>query len=281
MIIAFFGLGKMGLPMAKRLLKGGHHLRITVHRNKAPSEELEALGAYLAATPEEAVKEAEMVISILPGDREIEELFLDPAVREALKPGATVVEMSTASPGVAARLEAALKPLGVQVLDAPVSGGVKGAAEGTLTIIAGGEERALESARPVLDLMAARIFLVGAAGAGKAMKAVNQMMVACHGVVVSEALRLARGLGLDLDKVFDVVSSSSGASAIFSSKFKKMSEGDFSPNFTLAMMEKDLSIALAAGEGISLPTATLAGEIYGRVDRTRTGEDFSVVADHD
>lgn len=279
MIIAFFGLGKMGLPMAKRLLEGGHDLRITVHKNRGPLKELEALGAYLAATPEEAVKEAEIVISILPGDGEIEGLFLKPSVQKALKPGATVVEMSTASPEVPPRLKAALEPLGVQVLDAPVSGGVKGAAEGTLTIIAGGEEADLEAVRPVLNLLAARIFLVGGAGAGKAMKAVNQMMVACHGVAVSEALRLARRLNLDPDKVFDVVSSSSGASAMFSSKFKKMAEGDFTPNFTLAMMEKDLGIALAAGEEGSLPLAALAGRIYGQVDRSRTGEDFSVVAD--
>ncbi|NLB83809.1 MAG: NAD(P)-dependent oxidoreductase [Synergistaceae bacterium] len=276
--IAFFGLGRMGLPMARRLQLAGHSLRVVLHSNPAPVQELQALGAHMAKSPADAVSEAEIIISILPGDRDIEALLLSPGIKKAVKPGAVLIEMSTATSGCVQRLAEVYGQKGVSVLDAPVSGGVKGAAEGTLTIIAGGDSSALEAVRPVLDVLASKIFHVGVAGAGKAMKAVNQMIVGANAVIVSEALRVARHHGMDLEKVYEVISSSTGASPIFLSKFEKMASEDFTPGFTLALMKKDMKIALAEGEGCPLPVASLAYALYLMIGEEGEKQDFSVVS---
>ena len=276
--IAFFGLGRMGLPMARRLLLAGHTLRIALHSNPAPVAELQKLGALVADSPAEAVSGAEIVLSILPGDGEIEALLLSPEVQEGIHPGTILIEMSTATSRCAERLAEVYRQKGVSVLDAPVSGGMKGAEEGTLTIIAGGDSAALEAVRPVLDVLASKIFHVGDAGAGKAMKAVNQMIVGANAVIVSEALRVARHHGMDLEKVYEVSSSSTGASPIFLSKFQKMAGEDFTPGFTIALMKKDMKIALAEGAPCPLPMASLAYALYLMIGEEGERQDFSVVS---
>ena len=276
--IAFFGLGRMGLPMAKRLLAAGYSLRTSVHRNPAPADELFSLGAEILATPQEAVRGADLIVSILPADREIEELLLDSAVFEGVERGAAIIEMSTATPGCVRKVAARYAEKGVRFFDAPVSGGVKGAVEGTLTVIGGGDSSLLEEIRPVLEHMAKKIFLVGDVGSGKAMKSINQIMVASNTLVVAEALRYARGLGVDPGKMFEVISASTGASAALTAKFHKMTEEDFSPGFTLALMKKDLKIALSEADESSLPLVSLARRIYLTLGEEHDGEDYTVVA---
>jgi len=276
--IAFFGLGRMGLPMARRLLAAGYPLRTSVHRNPAPAEELRPLGAEILASPQEAVRGAEVVVTILPADREIEELLLDPAVFNAVERGAAIVEMSTATPGCVRRVEERYSRKGVRLFDAPLSGGVKGAAEGTLTVIGGGDAALLEELRPVLEHTARNIFLVGDVGSGKAMKAINQIMVASNTLIVAEALRYARRLGVDPEKMFEVVSASTGASAALTAKFHKMVNEDFSPGFTLALMKKDLKIALSEAGETPLPMITLARQIYLMLGEECDGEDYTAVS---
>ncbi len=276
--IAFFGLGRMGLPMAKRLVASGYSVRTTVHRNPAPAEELRALGAVVSGTPEEALRGAELVITILPADLEIEQVLLDPAVFEAVEPGAAIVEMSTATPGCVRRIAERYSEKGVRFFDAPVSGGVRGAAEGTLTVIGGGDAALLEEIRPVLGQMAKNIFLVGGVGSGKAVKSINQIMVSTNTLVVAEGLRYARHLGIEPEKMFEVISASTGASAALTAKFYKMVAEDFSPGFTLALMKKDLKIALSEAGELPLPLVTLARQIYLMLGEECEDQDYTVVS---
>ena len=240
--IAFFGLGRMGLPMAKRLIAAGYSLKTRVHKNPAPAWELRDLGAVVSELPQEAVRGADLVITVLPADKEIEQVLLDPAVFEAIRPGATILEMSTSTPECVRKIAGRYAEKGVRFFDAPVSGGVKGAAEGTLTVIGGGDAALLEDIRPVLEQMAKKIVLVGGVGDGKAVKSINQIMVSANTLIVSEGLRYTRHLGIDPEKMFEVISASTGASAALAAKFHKMTAGDFSPGFNLGLMKKDLNI---------------------------------------
>lgn len=276
--IAFLGLGRMGLPMAKRLVAAGYSVKTAVHKNPAPAEELRALGASICGSPREAVRGADLVITILPADREIEQVLLDPAVFEAVEPGAAIVEMSTAAPGCVRRLAERYAEKGVGFFDAPVSGGVKGAVEGTLTVIGGGDAALLEEIRPVLGRMATKIFLVGGVGAGKAVKSINQIMVSTNTLVVAEALGYARRLGIEPEKMFEVVSASTGTSAALTAKFSKMVAEDFAPGFTLALMKKDLKIALSEAGELALPLVTLARQIYLMLGEEYEDRDYTVVS---
>lgn len=275
--IAFFGLGRMGLPMAKRLIAAGYSLRTMVHRNPTPADELRALGAVVYKFPREVVRGADLVVTILPADKEIEQVLLDPAVFEAVEPGSAVIEMSTATPGCVRKVADRYAEKGVRFFDAPVSGGVKGAAEGKLTIIGGGNAALLEEIRPVLEQMAKKIFLVGGVGDGKAVKSINQIMVSANTLVVAEGLRYARHLGIEPEKMFEVISASTGASAALTAKFHKMAAEDFSPGFTLALMKKDLNIALSQAGEIPLPLVTLARQIYLMLGEECEKQDYTVV----
>lgn len=277
--IAFLGLGRMGLPMAKRLVAAGYPLNTAIHRNAASAEELRSLGAVVSASPAEAVAGADIIITILPADREIEELLLAPDVYEAIKPGAVVIEMSTASPRCARHVAERYAAKGVRFFDAPVSGGVKGAVDGTLTIIGGGDEGVLEEIRPVLEKMAARIFLVGEAGAGKAVKSINQIMVSANTMIAAEGISYAQKLGVDPGKMLEVISASTGASAALSAKFEKLVNSDFTPGFTLALMKKDLKIALAEAGDLPLPIANLVYQLFLMAGEERESLDYTAAAE--
>lgn len=277
--VTFFGLGRMGFPMAKRLLAAGYPLNTAIHRNAAPAEELRSLGAQVQPSPREAVRDGDVIITILPADREIEELLLAPAVFEAVKPGAVIIEMSTASPRCARYVAEQYAAKGVRFFDAPVSGGVKGAAEGTLTIIGGGDEGLLEEIRPILDEMAARIFLVGEAGAGKAVKSINQIMVSANTMIAAEGISYAKKLGVEPAKMLEVISASTGASAALSAKFDKLVNSDFAPGFTLALMKKDLKIALTEAGDLPLPIANLVYQLFLLAGEERENLDYTAAAE--
>lgn len=275
---AFFGLGRMGLPMARRLAAAGYPLRTAVHKNPAPAEELRSLGAAVSASPGEAAAGADIVITILPADREIEGLLLSPEVFGAVKPGAVIIEMSTGSPGCAKTVAGRYAARGVRFFDAPVSGGVKGAADGTLTVIGGGSPEVLEEIRPVLEKMAARIFLVGDVGAGKAVKSINQIMVSANTMIAAEAVSYARRLGIDPARMLEVVSASTGASAALSAKFDKLVNADYTPGFTLALMKKDLKIALSEAGDLPLPVANLVYQLLLMAGPDRENLDYTAAA---
>lgn len=276
--IGLLGLGRMGLPIARRLLQAGYDLKTCVHRNLVPGGEIKALGGSLCRYPEDVAAGSDVLLSLLPDDTVIHAVLLHPKLLASLNPGSILVEMSTGSPEGVRRVASEWSMRGCEVFDAPVSGGIKGAEEGTLTLIGGGEAGVLERLRPLLGVFSRRVFHVGPVGAGKAVKAVNQFLVAVNTLAVSEALRLARHLELDLERVFEVISASSGMSAMFAAKFKKMVQGDFSPSFTLALMKKDLRIALDEGENQPLPLGRFAQKLYLELVEALDTRDFSVVS---
>lgn len=276
--IGFLGLGAMGLPMAKRLLAAGHTLQVATHSNPAPVRELEAAGAKAVKNAAEVVSGVDCVVSILPEDPHILAVLLAPDVMNAVPKNAVIIEMSTASAETVRRVADEYAAKGVRVLDAPVSGGVEGAVKGTLTIMCGGDAAVLDTVRPVLEAMGKNIRLVGTMGAGKNFKALNNLMSAVNVAVVAETLQIARKLGLDPDTVYDIVSSSSGQSSSFDSRFKRMVDENFDGGFKLWLMMKDMRIALKDAAGLSMPLSTLAYQIYEMADPADKDIDFSAVS---
>jgi len=243
-LVGFIGLGSMGLPMCKNILRSGYQVGVCVHHNQRPVCEAVAAGAIQYPTYNDLVKEADFVISILPADPEIKAVLLgENGILRHMRPGSILIEMTTAHPNVMRDIALEAIPLKIGILDAPVSGGVVGAVEGTLTIITGGDTEILEMCRPLLLKMGKSIFHVGDIGAAKAVKLVNQMLAGINLVAVAEALIFAERLGLDLQKVIQVVRASSGNSKVFETRAAAyMAAKMFDPGFKLKLMAKDLSI---------------------------------------
>ncbi|MCC8190025.1 MAG: NAD(P)-dependent oxidoreductase [Planctomycetes bacterium] len=276
--IGFLGLGAMGLPMAKRLCAAGHRLKVTVHSNPAPAAAIVQAGGRRVEGVAAVVADVDYVVSILPEDRQIEETLLDPATMAAMGARTVIIEMTSSTPSMMRRLAAAYAERGIRCFDAPVSGGIAGARDGKLTIMAGGDAETLAAIRPVLEAMAARIFLVGGVGAGKALKAVNQLSAAANAGVVAEALQLARSQNIDLDMMYDVITASSGHSYIFANKFKKMVEDDFATGFKLSLMQKDIGIALSEAATLPMPVTSLCQQVFRMAADDEQSLDFSVIS---
>lgn len=276
--IGFVGLGAMGLPMAKRLCAAGHKLKVAVHNNPAPVKEIEALGGTVVGDFAAVMRDVEYIITIVPEDAQLRALFLNPDIMDSIAPGTVLIEMTSSTPSGMKEIAAALSAKGVSCLDAPVSGGVKGAADGVLTIICGGTKAVFDKARPILDAMGEKIMLVGGMGAGKTLKAINQMLVGVNTVVAAEALALARKLEIDPDIAFDVIRASSGASTAFTNRFKRMASKDFAPTFKLALMRKDIRIALGEAAGIAMPVTSVAYQMFQMVDEADEDLDFGVIS---
>lgn len=262
--IAFIGLGNMGFPMAKRLCNAGFTVKTAVHRNVEKARQLEAENGIIADSLVEAVRGVELVITILPQDEQVKAVLLDPEVYEAVTANSAtiIMEMTSCAPETVREVGREYSKKGVRVLDAPVSGGIAGAADGTLTVFGAGDPELLDELRPVLDVLAAKVYHVGELGAGKALKAINQMMAAVNMVVVAEAVALAEKEKIDLETMYKVIKESAGNSYVFDRKFKNLAANSFPAGFRTALMRKDLGIALGLGEGLELPLAKLAYEYY-------------------
>lgn len=248
--IGLIGLGTMGLPMGKNILKGGYLLHVCPHQNTAPADELAAMGAIREPSLNALAGACDCILSILPSDREIAAVLLDPAFLAALRPGTIVVEMSSSSAEIMQQLAAACEPRQVAVLDAPVSGGPAGAAAGTLTLFCGGTEQVLEEVRPLLNCLAKTMVLLGGVGTGSAAKSVNQLIAAMNVLIIGEALQVAKQQNIDLEKLQQVISCSSGGSKMFDAKMPLLREDRMLPAaFKLKLMRKDLRLAVqGAGE---------------------------------
>ncbi len=276
-VIGFIGLGNMGLPMAKRLAAAGHTVKVAVHKNPAPAQDIVALGGIVAPTVAEVVRDVAYIISIVPEDAQLKALFLDPQLTAGIAPGTTLIEMTSCAPRSMKEVADFLAAKGVQCLDAPVSGGVKGAEEGTLTIMCGGQKEIFDNALPVLRVMGTNVVLVGGMGAGKAVKAVNQLLVSVNTLAAAEALSFARHMNLDLDVLYDVISTSTGGSTAFKNKFKKMAVRDYSAGFKLPLMRKDIRIALEEAAGIPMPLSALTYQLFHLMERKDEEADYSVI----
>jgi 2-hydroxy-3-oxopropionate reductase len=249
MRVGVVGLGRMGRPMAERLLAAGFD--VTVHnRSRGPVDALVERGARAASSPAEV--DAEIVITLLPDPGTVEAVAM-----EAARPGALLVDMSTSPPALAVRLQEALAAQGGAAIDAPVSGGVTGARDGTLTIMVGGDEADVDRARPVLEVLGATITHVGGPGAGQIAKAANQLVVALNIQAVAEALSLARAAGADPAVVRQALLGGFADSRVLQEHGERMLTRDFEPGGALRLHLKDLRIALelAAAHGAALPAA--------------------------
>jgi 2-hydroxy-3-oxopropionate reductase len=262
--VGFIGLGIMGKPMARNLMSAGYEL--TVH-NRSPkkAEELGEEGATLAASPREVAEKSAVVITMLPDSPDMERAVAgESGVLEGLAEGSLLVDMSTISPVVTEELAAAVKEKGAAMLDAPVSGGDVGAIEGTLSIMAGGEEKDFERARPLFEVMGETVIHVGPSGAGQVAKAANQIVVALTIEAVSEALVLGSKGGVDPVKLLDVLGGGLAANKVMEVKREKFLSGDFSPGGKVEFHHKDLGIALATARelGVALPATALVAEMF-------------------
>jgi len=263
--IAFIGTGVMGGPMAGHLVKAGHAVTV-YNRTRAKAEAWATeYGGGVAATPGEAAKDADVVLSCVGNDDDLAQVTLgrDGAFK-AMKAGALFVDHTTVSARIARQLSVEAEGLGLLSLDAPVSGGESGAQAGTLSIMCGGSAAAFAAAEPVMRAYAGRIVHIGGPGAGQTTKMVNQIAIA--GVIqgVSEALRFAQVSGLDTDKVFEAVSGGAAASWQMVNRWGTMAKGEFDFGFAVDWMRKDLGLALeeSRANGAVLPVAALVDQFY-------------------
>ena len=252
------GLGAMGLGMARNLAKAGY-LTAVYNRTAAKMAEFKVAAFDL---PEALAAEVDIVLICVSADQDV--LDIVATIASTIKPGSIVVDMSTVSIETAKKAAAILTEKQVTFLDAPVSGGVEGAKNGTLAMMVGGDADALEKARPVLEAMAARIIYMGATGSGQATKAVNQIMCAGINQAVTEALAFAQVQGLAMDKVIDVISGGASGNWFLQHRGSTMTLGTFAPGFKLALHHKDLKIcqAMAAQAGVPIPLTDITVTDY-------------------
>lgn len=271
--VGFVGLGVMGRPMARNLLAAGFPL--TVHsRSPGPAQELAASGAVTAGSPAEVARASDVVITMLPDTPDVESvLFGKDGVAEGVAAGAVVIDTSTIDPVATERFAERLGALGAEMLDAPVSGGDRGAAAGTLSIMVGGEAAVLERCRLVLHALGTNVVHVGDHGDGQRAKLVNQVFGGLHLVALAEGLALARALGLDLHRVLEVVSRGAAGSWMVTHLGPRVAAGDFAPGFSVRLQRKDLRLARDAARerGLELPGVALALERFERAEADGLG----------
>jgi len=254
------GLGAMGIGMAGNLAKAGY-LAGVYNRTTAKAQSLaEDLRVIAYARPEELAANVDIVLICVSADQDV--LDMVGAIAKTVKPGTVVVDMSTVSSDTAKQAAAILAEKQAAFLDAPVSGGVEGAKNGTLAMMVGGDAEALEQARPVLEAMTGRIMHMGPTGSGQAVKAVNQIMAAGINQAVTEALAFAQAQNLPMDKVIEVISSGAAGNWFLQHRGPTMARGIFAPGFKLALHHKDLlicqSMAQSTGASTTLIDMTIA-----------------------
>jgi 2-hydroxy-3-oxopropionate reductase len=284
--IGFIGLGIMGRPMARNLLAAGYAL--TAHsRSPGPVDELVAAGAARAGSPADVARASDIVITMLPDTPDVESVLLGPGgVHEGAAGGSVVVDMSSIDPGPARAIATRFAELGVAMLDAPVSGGERGAIDGTLSIMVGGDAAAFERTKPVLGVLGSSVVHVGSSGAGQVCKAANQLVVAATIEAVAEALALAERSGVDPAKVREALLGGFAGSKILDVHGRRMLDRAFDPGFRVRLHRKDARIVmeLAAEVGARVPSfAVVTDQLQQLVDAGGGDLDhaalFTLVAD--
>jgi 2-hydroxy-3-oxopropionate reductase len=260
--IGFIGLGIMGKPMTRNLLKAGHKLVIYDIVPQAV-DEIMSEGAEGAHSCKEVAEKCELVITMVPNGPHVKTaVFGENGVLEGIKPGSLVVDMSSIDPGVSREVGAGLKEKGVRFLDAPVSGGEPKAIDGTLAIMVGGDQKDFDEAKPIFDSMGSAV-LCGDIGAGQVTKLANQIIVALNIAALGEALTLAQKSGVDPDLVYKAIRGGLAGSTVMDAKAPMMMDRNFKPGFRISLHIKDLQNALSAGQntGTPLPLTAFAMEM--------------------
>ena len=253
MKIGFIGVGNMGNPMALNLIKGGHSVQ--VHDiNKDAAQNLLENGAVWVDSPKSAANGVEAVYLSLPMPKHVEEVILsDNGVLNGLAQGKTVVDMSTNSPTIVKDLARQANDRQIHFLDAPVSGGVRGARKGTLAIMVGGNESVFQSCRPAFDCMGSNVFHVGEVGAGNVAKLVNNMLAFIHMMGEAEALVLGAKAGVDPNALWKIVKASSGNSFTWESGTRAILRDKLAPTFTIDLACKDIGLATDLRSELNVP----------------------------
>jgi len=252
MDVGIIGTGTMGKPMAHHILRAGHALFVYARRAEKVKD-LESAGARFVASPAEVGAKSECVILSLPFDPEVEEVVLgEKGILAGASPGTLILDTTTGSPHAAVQVAAATRPKGVDYIDAPISGGIKGAVEGKLTFIVGGEPEAVKKATPLMKIMGQNIFPVGPVGSGRAVKALNQIISALNTLTLCETVVLGKKLGISPETLFEVLSKCAANSYHLQTKLPQfIIPGRFDPGHRIEMMVKDLEIALQVAKELN------------------------------
>ncbi len=261
--IGFIGLGIMGKPMSRNLLKAGYSL-VVYDIFPGPVAELTEAGAERGESCADTAARSDVIVTMLPDGPEVETAICGSGgVLEGARPGSTVVDMSSISPLVSQKMAAACAAKGVEFLDAPVSGGEPKAVDGTLAIMAGGKPEVFDKVQPILQKMGSTVTLTGPVGAGNVTKLANQIMVACNIAAMGEALVLATRAGLDPEVVFNAVKGGLAGSTVLNAKAPMVISRNFKPGFRIKLHQKDLRNALLAAESmkVSLPLTSLVQQM--------------------
>ncbi len=269
----FIGLGSMGAAMARNVAKAGL-LEAVWNRTEPRAAELaRELAVTQARSPAELTRQADVILLCVSADADVLDVIQQ--LLPALEPGKTVVDMSTVSRETAREADRRVRDRGADFLDAPVTGGMEGARNGTLAIMVGGHEGTLERVRPVLSAMGQRIVHMGATGMGQSAKAVNQVLCAGINEAVTEALAFGEQLGLNLDKLIQVLSGGAAGNWFLEKRGPTMTRDSFAPGFKLALHHKDLAICLAMAKplGVTLPLTAMTLEHYRELMAAGHGEE--------
>jgi 3-hydroxyisobutyrate dehydrogenase len=288
--VGLIGLGLMGGPMGKNLLRAGFPL-VVWNRTKSKADELVRDGAKLAADPRSLAEQVDVLITIVSDPTALEEVLFganggekNSGALEGLRPGCTLIESSTVSPELARRVAAACAERGVDFLDAPVTGGTWGAQKGELVFMIGGKAEVLERVKPVLEAVGKKFLLLGPNGAGQTVKLGMNLLLALQVDAFAEALALVTSAGVPAEKLMEVLQSSMARSGVLDVKAPMMVKGEFPASFPLRLMHKDVRLALelARDKGVALPCAEAAYATYSAVkkaaDAAHEDPDFSAVA---
>lgn len=280
MRVGFVGLGIMGQPMAGHVLQAGHEL--FVHsRTRARASELLARGAIWSDSPEACARASEVLCINVPDTSDVQAVLHGPrGAAPGLRRGSIVVDFSTISPEVTRSLAVQLAEQGVDMLDAPVTGGEIGAKNATLTIMGGGAAAAFERVRPLLACLGKHVAYVGPSGSGQTLKACNQVLVALNMIGVCEALMLAEQGGLDLKQALETLGTGAGGSWAWTNLGSKIVQNDLKPAFMIRLMQKDLRIVQDAARrcGVPLPGTALAQQLFRAVEAEPGGADLGTQA---
>ena len=265
MKLGFIGTGQMGKPMALNLLRAKHTL-VVFARHPEKVRDLESAGARLLASPEEVARASDMIVLCLPSDAEVEAVIRgEKGILGGASPGTLILDATSGTPAGAEQIAQASKSRRIDYVDAPISGGTKGAVEAKLTFMIGGEERVIERAVPIMEAMGTAIFRVGPVGAGRMLKALNQIIAGLNTLVICESVVLAKRAGILPERMFEILSKASANSFHLQTKMPQfIIPGKFDPGFRIDLMLKDLEIGMQTAKELATPMmlAGIATQLY-------------------
>lgn len=259
MKIGFIGLGIMGKPMCKNLLKAGYNV-VVLNRSKAAADEVVAAGATATDTPKAVAEQSQFIITMLPNSPNVKEVILgENGILEGAKPGTVVIDMSSIAPLVSKEIFAELEKNGVDLLDAPVSGGEPKAIDGTISVMVGGKKDVFDTCYDLMMTMAGSVVYTGSIGAGNTTKLANQIIVALNIAAMSEALVLAAKAGVEPELVYEAIRGGLAGSTVLDAKAPLVMDREFDPGFRIELHIKDLANVMETAHQLGVPLPLTAG----------------------